>query len=251
MTELVDILIVEDEAIFALDLEGMVQGLGHRVVGVADSATRAVALAREKRPGLVLMDVRLRGADDGVEVGREIGLRFETPVVFLTGNSDAATMERAATANPFGFLVKPVDQRSLAAAIETALARWRTYRGNLRLQNLLLATFQSLPDGVMVVDADKRIAFVNLAAERLLGLYAAEAIGREFQDIIRRADSGKACCAEQLAAVLAGGPTATSPAASLVRRDGMHLPVHATLSPLVSDGAVSGAVFVLRPVERS
>jgi len=115
------ILIVEDEAITALDLKQELISLGHEVVGIADNATDAVKAATELKPGLVLMDIRLSGDTDGITAASAIRANDDIPVVFLTAHSDEATLERAVTAAPFGYILKPFQARELKACIEVAL----------------------------------------------------------------------------------------------------------------------------------
>ncbi len=249
MTTPVDILIVEDEAIFAMDLEGLLTSLGHRVTGIADSAALAVSLTRQKRPGLVLMDVRLRGSTDGIDAAREIGVRFDTPVVFVSGNSDEATVARASTAMPFGFVIKPVEQHALGAVIETALARYGVYRRIEASKHLLMTTIESFPEGVVVLDREAKVAFLNHAAQVLLGCHAVEAVGRPYDEILRRLDPGKDAFPGQLSVALAGGPVVRLTGAVLARRDGMTSTVHGTLAPIIDEGAVTGAVLLLRAAD--
>lgn len=115
------ILIVEDEAITALDLKQELISLGHEVVGIADNATDAVKAATELKPGLVLMDIRLSGDTDGITAASAIRGNDDIPVVFLTAHSDEATLERAVTAAPFGYILKPFQARELKVCIEVAL----------------------------------------------------------------------------------------------------------------------------------
>ena len=86
------ILVVEDEAVVARDLEQTLVRLGYEVVGVAQFAAEAVGKAAETHPDLVLMDISLQGDKDGVQAAEVIGQRFGTPVVFLTAHTDKATV---------------------------------------------------------------------------------------------------------------------------------------------------------------
>ncbi len=115
------ILIVEDEAITALDLKRELLSLGHEVVGIADNAADAVKIAEELKPGLVLMDILLRGDMDGITAASAIRGDDDIPVVFLTAHSDEATLERALNAAPFGYILKPFQARELKVTIEVAL----------------------------------------------------------------------------------------------------------------------------------
>lgn len=115
------VLVVEDEAIAALDLEMLLEDLGYEPCGVAASAPEAVRLADATRPDLVLMDVRLAGGTDGVDAAIEIHRRHGVPVVFLTAHSDPATLERVRSANPRAILAKPYSRSQLAEALARSL----------------------------------------------------------------------------------------------------------------------------------
>lgn len=117
------ILIVEDEAVTALDLSGQLRQMGCEVCGIADTFESAVATARRERPDLILMDVRLRDGDDGVEAAMRICADHETAVVFLSAHSDDTTLHRALAVAPFGYLVKPFRARELKLAIQVALSK--------------------------------------------------------------------------------------------------------------------------------
>lgn len=112
-------LIVEDEALIALALEDMLVDLGFSVCGIAASAADALRLARQHAPNLVLMDVRLKGADDGVTAARAMSAHGLSPcVIFLTGSREPATVARVRADQPAGLLFKPVRPEDLAAAID-------------------------------------------------------------------------------------------------------------------------------------
>jgi len=119
------ILIVEDEAIVAADLAGKLGRLGYEISGTTGFAEDAVNQAREQRPDLVLMDIRLAGTMDGVEAAEIIRREFDLPVIFLTAHSDSATLERAKLTGPFGYILKPFEERELATNIEMALFKHR------------------------------------------------------------------------------------------------------------------------------
>jgi CheY-like chemotaxis protein len=115
------ILIVDDELWAALDMEWVVQTLGHEVVGPAATAEKAIELAGRVRPNLVLMDIRLANDSDGVAAAIEIRERFDIPSLFVSAHGDPIMRSRAAAANPVGFIEKPFTPESLALAIEAAL----------------------------------------------------------------------------------------------------------------------------------
>ena len=115
------ILIVEDEAIIAADLQRRLSRLGCEVVGTAASGEDAVRLATALKPELVLMDINLRGEMDGTQTAQQVRTQLQLPVVYLTASSDATVVKRAKLTDAFGYLLKPLDERLLHITIEMAL----------------------------------------------------------------------------------------------------------------------------------
>jgi DNA-binding NarL/FixJ family response regulator len=115
------ILIVEDEPLIASLIGAVLAELGYRVVGAASSGAEALALASRSRPSLALVDIRLSGPTDGIEVACALRERFAVPAIFLSGVADPATVERAERARPAGFLAKPFRPSQVFDAIELAL----------------------------------------------------------------------------------------------------------------------------------
>ena len=163
------ILVVEDEAVVALDVEDRLRRLGHQVVGTADSSASALALAAEVRPDLVLMDIALRDGSDGIAAAERLRAELAVPVVFVTAFADAETLERAKRVSPHGYIVKPFDERDLRATIEIALYRDGLDRALRRSHDDLLAVLDVQRTGNVLVDAAGRIVFANAAAARILG----------------------------------------------------------------------------------
>jgi len=126
------ILIVEDEHIVAIGIKRMLKGLGYTVTGVASSGEDAISKAESTFPDLVLMDIMLKGELDGVEAAKEIKERFDVPVVYLTAYSDSNVLERVKKTGPFGYIVKPFDEKDLHSNIEIALHRYRKEKENLK-----------------------------------------------------------------------------------------------------------------------
>lgn len=115
------ILIVEKEGIIARDLEKVLQKLGYAVLDTAFSGQEAIKKAREYSPDLVITEIALNGAVDGIDVAQQIFTKFNIPVMFLTAVSDRTTIERAKIAEPYGFIIKPFEEELLHATIEVAL----------------------------------------------------------------------------------------------------------------------------------
>ncbi len=119
------ILVVEDEHIVAMGIKKMLKNLGYTVTGVASSGKDAISKAESTFPDVVLMDIMLKGDMDGVEAAKEIRERFDVPVVYLTAYSDNKILERAKKTEPFGYIVKPFDEKDLHSSIEVALHKHR------------------------------------------------------------------------------------------------------------------------------
>jgi CheY-like chemotaxis protein len=117
----VSILIVEDEALIASYIEEVLGGSGFRVAGIAASGPEALSLAAENHPSLALVDIRLTGPIDGIELACLLRQRFGLPAIFLSGLADADTTARAQTAQPLGFLPKPFLPSQVFNAIQRAL----------------------------------------------------------------------------------------------------------------------------------
>lgn len=118
------VLVVEDEALLALDLAVCLETMGHDVV-VATTGLEAIESAYRLRPDIVLMDIRLKGSMDGIEASISIRSQIDIPVIFLTAHSDHETVERASAVRPAGYIVKPFNAAGLRASIQLALGRAR------------------------------------------------------------------------------------------------------------------------------
>ncbi len=184
------ILIVEDQGVISLDVKNLMAKLGYSVVGVATSAKEAMALAKKKKPDLVLMDIIIKGKMDGIEAAKKIKADYGIPSVFLTAYVDQEKVARAKAAQPFGYILKPFRNEELKAVIEMALFRGlaearakaldveRT-KMNDELEKLsqrqksILAT---VPDIIMEVDKQMVYTWANQAG---FDFFGKDVIGKE------------------------------------------------------------------------
>jgi PAS domain S-box-containing protein len=170
-------LIVEDEALIALDLERRVTRMGFEVVGTADNCAEAVEFFGATRPDLVLMDIFIRGPADGIQTARELGKVSDVPVIFITAFADSDTVGRAADVSPYGYLLKPFDDNTLAATVRVALER---HAADTRLR-LLSAAVESAEVGIELIalrGAERETVFVNEAFAALHGAPRASWLGK-------------------------------------------------------------------------
>jgi len=114
-------MIVEDDFIIKSELKIVIESLGYQVTTMASGAEEAIKKAEEQNPDIILMDIRLEGKMDGIEAADIIRSRFSIPIVFLTAYLDQERIERVKRTMPFGFLLKPVQEKDLKVTIEMAL----------------------------------------------------------------------------------------------------------------------------------
>ncbi|MEO8149972.1 MAG: response regulator [Bacteroidia bacterium] len=119
--------IVEDELVIARTIIGTLDELGYTHCGPAISYTEALAMLADNKPDLLLLDIQLSGKKDGIDVAQKVNELYNIPFIFLTANSDAATIERAKTVKPHAYIVKPFTKEELFAAIEIA---FNNFTGN-------------------------------------------------------------------------------------------------------------------------
>lgn len=138
---------MEDEGITALHIKSTIEGLGYDVAGVSSKGDDAIKTAVEVRPDLVLMDIVLKGVVDGVDAAEKIRAILNVPIIYLTAHADESTLERAKLTEPFGYIVKPFNERDLSIAIEFAIYRSRMESDRSRLMTQLRdALFQREAD---------------------------------------------------------------------------------------------------------
>ena len=179
------VFVVEDEMIISKDIQRTLTSLGYEVVGHAVSGASAIERVRELRPDLVLMDIHIKGDMDGIETAGIIGPTLNVPIVYLTAFADNATIKRAKQTMPFGYLIKPFEERELQTIIEMALYKHEAERELAQNQALLQATFNSIGEGVLAADERGGVTFLNPVAQTLTGWTQAEALGRDWREVFQ------------------------------------------------------------------
>lgn len=242
------ILVVEDEQVVALDIQTTLSQLGYSVIGSVISGEEAIACAREEQPDLVLMDIRLDGAMDGIDAANEILKSYDCPVIFLTAYSDDQTLARAKQATPFGYLVKPFKAPELRCTIEVALYKHEIDARLREQERWFSTTLRSLTEAVVATDPAHKVKFLNPAAETLTGWADDEAVGKEVQDILDlvRVHVPYPCASD------GGNNTASSIGSTqsiLVSKQGITVEIDDTVASIIDDdGTKLGQVVVLRDV---
>jgi AmiR/NasT family two-component response regulator len=176
-------MLVEDETVVAADIQECVKGLGYEVVGAAATGAEALRLAVDTMPDLVLMDIKLKGFLDGIEVAGALYDQLKIPVVYLTAHADAEILERAKLTAPSGYVLKPFDDRTLHTAIEMAFDRYRRDRQLIEGEQRLAAAIDSIDEAVIVTQENGRVALMNRVAEALTGWKQADALGKPVDEV--------------------------------------------------------------------
>ena len=186
------VLIVEDEAIVAADLASKLTHLGYEISGTLTSGEEAVTLAQRLRPNLVLMDIRLTGAMDGVEAAERIRRNCGLPVIYITAHSDRETLQRAKLTEPFGYILKPFLDRELETHIQMALYKHQAEEKLRQSEERYRMLFERNPDGVFTVDPTGAFQVANPACETIFGVPVAELLEKRLGDV---------CAPDQLPAI--------------------------------------------------
>jgi PAS domain S-box-containing protein len=246
------VLVVEDEGIVSRDLEQNLRLMGYEVAGVVDSGEKAVSMALETKPDLVLMDIVLKGRMDGVEAAGEIRRRVDIPIIYLTAYADEPTLERAKLTEPFGYLLKPFQEREVHSTIEVALYRHGVGKKLRERERWFSTTLKALREGVITAGPDGRITFLNTVAERLTGWPQEETQGRFPQEVLRIAcgeDGGNG--EDELEEGFRGEKDAGMVAEAILKgRDGLYNPVEISWAPIRDErNSVLGTVWVLHDLK--
>lgn len=169
------LLIVEDEFVVAENLRSDIESMGFTVVGMASSGNEALSLAQKKVPDLVLMDIQLHGKMDGVETAIRLRREFDIPVLFLTAFADEGFLERAKTAEPLGYIIKPYERKGLRASVEVAHYKARMERLLKASESRFRAMFENSPVAYLILDENGCCYDWNAEFNRLAG-YLPEAL---------------------------------------------------------------------------
>ena len=179
------ILIVEDEVLVARDVSARLERMGYTVVGTAAKGEDAIKLALSEKPNLILMDINLRGEMDGIEAAKKINEASSIPVIFCTAYSNDEVLQRAKVTSPFGYVLKPFDNRELSINIEIALYKHKVEQDLSDTKKNLDATLNNVSDGVVAADADGKIFLINPMAEKIVGCDPGAGFGMTLDDLLK------------------------------------------------------------------
>lgn len=229
------ILIVDDEAIVSAHLDEVLSGMGYDVVGRASSGESAIEMARKLRPDLIVMDIVMPGAIDGISAAAEIRKSLDSAVVFLTAYADERFIRRAADADPYAYLIKPFREQELRACLEVALNKRGRYRQLESLLEKYHHVINSLDESIILSDREGNVVYWSDGAAMTFGYSHSEMIGRPFTPIFEPQSYKKVTNTfAGLDTADGGEPAKIRLSARCIHKDRHHFPVECTLQSLHS-----------------
>ncbi len=251
MNKQVIILVVEDERLVARDLQATLEDLGYQIPEITDTGELAIQKVTEIKPNLVLMDIRLAGEMDGIEAAEIITNTFHIPIIYITAHADENTLNRAKLTEPYGYLVKPFDERDLKTTIEIALYKHKIEQ-QLRDQSQWLSTvLDSIADGVIATDKTGKVDFLNPVAEELTGWSLEEAVGQSITDVLNiiNETTRQSLHSIILNAIITGQIIRLTEPILLIQKTGEEIPINDSIAPIIYyQNKIQGSVVVFRDI---
>ncbi|MBN2535527.1 MAG: SpoIIE family protein phosphatase [Spirochaetales bacterium] len=178
------IMVVEDEGLVALQIKEGLVSAGYEVPAIAASGKQALKLVADTEPDLVLMDIHLKGQMDGIQAATKIIEIYDIPVIYLTAYSDEATVERAKVTEPYGYILKPVSERSLQLAIEMTLQKARREKQLKNEASWYSSIVKGINLGIIVINLKGQVKFLNPFAEKMTGWIHKEVLNKNYKEVV-------------------------------------------------------------------
>jgi len=245
------ILIVEDSGIIANRLENTLTTLGYDVLGAVPSGEEALQKVNEMPPDLVLMDIYLAGDINGIETVAQIQASFDIPVVYLTAYTDATLLQQAKITEPYGYLVKPIQDRELHATIGMALYKHEMEKKLKESEEWLSTTLRSIGDAVISTDAKTGVKFLNPVAQALTGWKEEDAVGKPLDEVfsIIKEETGERVESPATRVIREGVVVGLANRTVLIAKDGTRIQIADSGAPIKDNkGNTIGVVLVFRDV---
>lgn len=246
----INILIVEDERIVALDIKERVRSLGYNVVGMAHTGEQAIKIVEDKHPNLILMDIMLKGSIDGITTTEKIHQNYNIPVIYLTAYSDEVTLNRAKITEPSGYLLKPFEERELHTTIQTAMYNYKMELKLRESEEWLSTTLDSIGEGMIATGPDMKIKTFNPVAEKLMNIKKSEAEGMLTSEIytIIEEESGKEIEDIISQVIRSKKLIELNNHICVVKKNNFKFSIKATATPIRNNGNIIGTVLVFQDI---
>jgi len=242
------VLIVEDESIVAMDIRHRLSKMGYTILAETETGEEAVRLASELMPDIVLMDIMLAGEMDGVQAADLIHSRTGLPIVYLSAYADEETLQRAKVTQPFGYIIKPFEDRALNTAMEMACYRHNMERLRREDRMWMQTTLDSVGEAIISTDASGQVTYVNVLAAAMASASQQELKGKALKDILLFFDAMDEAV-DPVAQALAGNISERNDALTLSLGNGLRIPVEASCRPVRDEtDSIMGAALAFRDI---
>lgn len=178
------VLIVEDDSNSAAILKILLQKAGYDILPIAADGETACTLVEEYKPMLILMDISLAGALDGIDTIKKIHEKFDIPVVYLTGHTSETIIKRAKATSPFGFILKPYTANMVLITVEMAFHKAKLEKDSKETKLRLAVTLGNLPNPIFSLNKSGNITYVNTAGIQFLQLTIGEILTKHIDSVL-------------------------------------------------------------------
>jgi PAS domain S-box-containing protein len=231
-------------------LQSSLERLGYDIVGSLSDSQQALERIAELQPDLVLISIHFGAGMEGISVGKQIYDRYDLPVIYVSDQSSQATIRSTRGTTPFGYLFNSTDEKQTLATIEVALTRHRMEKKVRESERWLYTILHSISDGVIAVDMEERIRFINSVAEELTGRKRLNIIGQPLEEVLSLvySNSEELVTISHALAYFQSQNLRTGFEALLLRRDNRRTPIEIFVSPLTDKGVQVGMVLAFRDI---
>jgi len=170
----IKVLVVEDEALIAEDLSLLLKENDFNIAGVAHTGSDAIDMLHTRTPSFAILDINLGGGLNGIDIAKIIDEKYKLPYIFLTSFDDDGTLEEAQSHSPYGYLVKPYQERTLLATIKTAISNYNKLKNQkgLDIQTLNEKAVEKITDQEfkIIVDLTSGLSYKRIAEKHFISI---------------------------------------------------------------------------------
>lgn len=239
------ILVVEDEAITATDLQDRLKDLGYDAPAIASSGEEAIKMAEKLKPDLVFMDITLKGMD-GIEAAVQIHDRFDIPVIYLTAYIDEERLIRTKDTEPLGYIIKPFKYNELRPAIEMALWRHKMEKALRDSEAKYRELAENIKDLLLQIDLHEKITYMSKSSESETGYRREEIANKKIQEILTGESSKKVT--EMIRKWVKGAKSLPPYEIEVKTKDGGIIPFELNTSPIFDEGKLKAIQIIARNI---
>ncbi len=243
------ILIVEDDEAIVNQLLYFLNQSDYNVLGILNSGEKLIKELNHFNPDILIMDIELSGTLDGISTVEKLHDQYNLPIIYLSAKTDQKTLQRAQSTVPFGYLTKPINPIELRFTIELAIYKHKAEQELETQRKWLKTALTSIGEGVISIDKDGLITFINPCAEKGLTLPADIALNTNFNSILELLDVSKILVEPVKLAIENDFPIQFNNSFLRNKATDNQLPIDCTVAPLFnSEKQISGSIIIFRDI---